>query len=75
MSEPTRVPLTVRLRPDDKDFFTEAAEQSGLEPSIAARQVLEIVINRLRTGGDFVDAVHAMKNALREHQAVSSKFF
>lgn len=61
-----RVPLTIRLRPDDKEFFTELAERSGLEPSIAARQVIELMIQKMRTDGDFVVTLGTLNGALRE---------
>lgn len=53
MAEPNRVPLTVRLRPDDKDVLVSAAEQASLEVGIAARMVLDIVVRRLRSGDSF----------------------
>lgn len=54
MAEPNRVPLTVRLRPDDKDVLVSAAEQASLEVGIAARMVLDIVVRRLRSGDSFL---------------------
>ena len=64
-SDTTRVQITIRLRPEDKDFFAEETEHCGLEPSVAARQILELVIQRMRAGGDFVDALHELKNTWR----------
>ncbi|MGA1341832.1 MAG: hypothetical protein ACO33A_02115 [Hyphomonas sp.] len=58
-----RVPLTVRLDPDDKDFFAQHAERCGIEPSVAARQILELYVQRLRDGGDWIDALHELKSA------------
>lgn len=58
-----KVPITVRLAPDDKDFFTEHAERCGIEPGVAARQILELYVQRLREGGDWIDALHELKSA------------
>lgn len=58
-----RVALTVRLDADDKAFFSEEAERCGLEPSVAARQILELYVRRMRAGGDFVDALFELKSA------------
>lgn len=69
MAETIRVPLTVRLRPEDKEFFSQITEHSGLEPSIAARQVLELVIQTLRIDGDFVTTLHTLNRALKEGRA------
>jgi hypothetical protein len=66
-----RVPLTVRLRPDDKVFFSELTERSGLEPSIAARQVLELVIQTMRTDNDFVTTLNTLNGALKESRAAA----
>lgn len=64
-----RVPLTVRLKPDDKVFFAQLTERSGLEPSIAARQVLELLINTMRDDGDFVITLNTINAALKESRA------
>ena len=67
MAEPNRVPLTVRLRPDDKDYFAEAANLSGLEPGIAARTVLEIVIKHMRSENsdrNFFEALGELQRTL-----------
>lgn len=58
-----RVQLSVRLSESDKDYFGAQAEAAGLEPSVAIRQILELVIQRMRTGRDFLDAVHELKTA------------
>ncbi len=66
MAEATiREPLTVRLRAEDKEFFSSASERSGLEPSVAARQILELVIQRMRSDGDFVVTLGTLNGALR----------
>ena len=42
MAEQIRVPITVRLKQDDKDIFAKGAEECGLEPGTAARQLIEL---------------------------------
>lgn len=65
MAEANRVVLTVRMRPEHKDVFSQAAENSGLEPGTAARQVLELMAGRLKEDGDFLQALLEMKAAWR----------
>ena len=48
MAELNRQPITVRLKPEDKEFFVQVTEESGLEPGIAARTILELMIKHLR---------------------------
>ena len=60
-----RIQMTVRLKTDDKEFFAANTEVCGVEASVAARQILELVIQRMRAGGDFVDALHELKTAWR----------
>jgi hypothetical protein len=66
MTKPAnRQPLTVRLDPESKKLFSEEAEKCGLEPGVAARQILELYVQRLRESGDYIqtlaDFSHAMK--------------
>jgi ABC-type sugar transport system substrate-binding protein len=56
-----RVQITVRLKPEDKDYFSTATQRVGMDPSVAARQILELVVERMRRGGDFIDALHELK--------------
>lgn len=56
-----RVQLSVRLDADDKEFFAQATEACGIEPSVAARQLLELVVQRMRGGADYIDALHELK--------------
>lgn len=68
-SDTSRVQMTVRLKSDDKDFFARMAEDCGLEASVAARQILELFVQRMRTGADYVDTLHEVKTVLRsQHQ-------
>lgn len=60
-----RSPITVRLKEEDKALFSKYAEECGLEPGTAARQLIELVIQRMKTQGDYVDALHIVKNALK----------
>lgn len=67
MTKPgNRQPLTVRLDPESKKLFSEEAEKCGLEPGVAARQILELYVQRLRESGDYIqtlaDFSHAMKS-------------
>lgn len=66
MAEPNRVPLTIRLRPDDKETFVAAADRSGIEAGIAARTILELVIRRMRDGQTFFQAVGELERALHD---------
>lgn len=61
----SRAALTLRLDPEDKEFFARQARECGLEPSVAIRQIIEIYCQRMRDGGDFIDALHELKTALR----------
>ena len=64
MTKPAnRQPLTVRLDPESKKLFSEEAEKCGLEPGVAARQILELYVQRLRDGDDWIDALHELKSA------------
>lgn len=60
-----RVPITVRLTEEDKALFAMRAEECGLEPGTAARQLVELVIQRMKREGDYVDALQIVKNALK----------
>ncbi|MEZ5958524.1 MAG: hypothetical protein R3C27_15080 [Hyphomonadaceae bacterium] len=60
-----RSPITVRLKEEDKALFAKYAEECGLEPGTAARQLIELVIQRMRVQGDYVDALHVVKTALK----------
>jgi hypothetical protein len=66
VAEPNRVPLTIRLRPDDKEVFVAAAERAGIEAGIAARTIMEMVIRRMKDGQTFFQAVGELERALEE---------
>lgn len=69
MSEIVRAPITVRLKAEDKEVFAKGAEECGLEAGTAARQIIELVVQRMRCEGDYVDALQIVKNALRVPKA------
>ena len=52
-----RQPLTVRLDPESKKLFAEEAEKCGLEAGVAARQILELYVQRLRESGDYIQTL------------------
>lgn len=60
-----REPLTVRLDPESKRLFSEGAERCGLEPGVAARQILELYVQRLRESGDYIQTLADFSAALR----------
>lgn len=64
-----RQPLTVRLDPDSKRLFSEEAERCGLEPGVAARQILELYVQRLRESGDYIQTLADFSAALRSPRA------
>jgi hypothetical protein len=64
-----RQPLTVRLDPDSKRLFSEEAERCGLEPGVAARQILELYVQRLRESGDYIQTLADFSAALRAPRA------
>lgn len=63
-----RVQIGVRISAADKDFFSDRATEAGLEPSVAIRQILELMNQRMRAGCDFIDALHELKTAWRLHE-------
>lgn len=60
-SDPARVQFSFRLGARTKERFSRAAEQAGVDPSAAARQLIELVVQRLEVGGDLIDALHELK--------------
>ena len=67
MSKTTnRQPLTVRLDPESKQLFAEEAEKCGLEPGVAARQILELYVQRLRESGDYIQTLSDFSQALKK---------
>jgi hypothetical protein len=65
MSDGRRVQFSIRLKPEDKETFAEATERCGIDPSVAARQILELVVQRIEAGGDYLDAIHELKTVWR----------
>lgn len=64
-----RQPLTVRLDPESKKLFSEEAEKCGLEPGVAARQILELYVQRLRESGDYIQTLSDFSQALKTKAA------
>ena len=52
-----REPVTVRLAPEDKAMFAAIAREAGLDAGTAGRQILELVLQRVRAGGDLIDVL------------------
>ncbi|MGD2132953.1 MAG: hypothetical protein PVI23_09180 [Maricaulaceae bacterium] len=72
MADVKRVPITVRLRPGDKEVFVEAAEKCGLEPSIAARQVLELLVMKLKRENNLLSALLQIQQTLDQDERKSA---
>jgi hypothetical protein len=66
MADDTRVQLTVRLKREDHTIFVQAAEECGLEGGTAARQLVEMMIKRLRQDKNFLAALIRVQSALLE---------
>jgi len=64
-----RQPLTVRLDPESKKLFAEEAEKCGLEAGVAARQILELYVQRLRESGDYIQTLSDFSQALKTRTA------
>ena len=64
-----RQPLTVRLDPESKRLFSEEAEKCGLEPGVAARQILELYVQRLRESGDYIQTLADLSQAMKSKTA------
>lgn len=64
-SQTIRQPITVRLKAEDKVLFARGAEECGLEAGTAARQIIELVVQRMRSDADYVDVLQIVKNALK----------
>jgi|GEM_PF-1314228 len=64
-----RQPLTVRLDPESKRLFSEEAEKCGLEPGVAARQILELYVQRLRESGDYIQTLADFSSAMKSKTA------
>lgn len=66
MSE-IREAVTLRLKRDDKALLECKAAEAGLEGGTAARQIVELVLRRMATGTDYIDALQLVKTALKVH--------
>jgi len=63
--EQKRLPVVLRLTPDDKALWERACSDDGIESGIAARQVVELMIKRIRGGDGFIEALAIIKAALK----------
>lgn len=66
MADDTRIQLTVRLKREDHSIFVQAAEECGLEGGTAARQLVEMIIKRLKYDNNFLSALVKVQSALLE---------
>jgi hypothetical protein len=73
MTDSNKVPLTIRLRPEDKETFVKASEEAGLEPSVAARQLMDLVIRRLREDDDLMRAMLDVRNGLQNRGGAAAR--
>jgi hypothetical protein len=62
-TDPRRVQFSVRVSEHDKNVFSEQVERCGMDPSVAVRTLVELAVQRLERGGDFIDALHELKQA------------
>lgn len=60
-----RQPVTVRLKPEAKALWSKHCAKAGLEPGTAARVIIELMVEYMRSGPDFIDALYALKNTLK----------
>jgi hypothetical protein len=58
----------VRLHETDKQRFGDAAESVGMDASVVARRLIELMLRRLDQGGDLLDAIQEAKNAWQQRQ-------
>lgn len=62
-SAPRNAHLSIRLNERDKATFVAAAERCKMDPSVGARQLIELVTQRLENGGgDLLDVLYELKN-------------
>lgn len=57
--------LSVRIPERDKAALVAAAAECGVEPSVAIRQVVDLMARRFEAGADFWDVMREMKAALQ----------
>jgi O-glycosyl hydrolase len=60
-----REQLSVRVDPDDKRVWTAACEADGIDASTAARQVIELIAQRMRDGEGYIELLLRVKTALK----------
>lgn len=72
-SEPRRLQFSVRVSERDKNVFSAHVERCGMDPSVAVRTLVELAVQRLERGGDFIDALHELKKAWGVPNAANAK--
>lgn len=75
MSRPdaNRVQLSVRLDVEDKKLLASKCEADGIEASVAARQILELLCQRLRAGEGYIELLARLKAALHSGVATARR--
>lgn len=57
----TRLPMTIRVDPEDKAELERVAAAVCLDPGVALRQIMSHVIAETRAGADLFDVLRAIK--------------
>lgn len=70
-SEARMVQFSLRLDPADKATLTEAAELCDTDASSIARELLELVAERVRAGGSARDVLNELRVLWRERRLES----
>ena len=68
MSDTRTAHLSVRIPEKAKEALSKATAAAGVDPSIAIRQVVEMMVRRFEAGADFWDVMHEMKSAMDTKQ-------
>jgi antitoxin component of RelBE/YafQ-DinJ toxin-antitoxin module len=61
-----KVAMSIRMNAEDKEILISEAAKCGLDVSSAVRMILELTAQRLRAGGDFLDATYELKQCFAE---------
>lgn len=65
MKTERRVGFGIRLKSADKADWAKACEADGVDASVAARQVIELLLKRLRGGESYVSLIARMDASLQ----------
>lgn len=67
MALEARIPFSIRLDPAAKRALSDAAERCETDASTVARELIELVVQRVEAGGgDLHSALEEMRNLWRE---------